>query len=88
MWEEFEDKKTPEALFAASLDRIQPLLCNYHTEGHTWVKYGIKSDKVIERNLPVKDGAPDLWGLVEEIVEDSIKRGFLERDTSYTTNSK
>ncbi|HZJ83839.1 MAG TPA: HD domain-containing protein [Clostridia bacterium] len=80
LWEEFEEKQTPEARFAASLDRLQPLICNYHTNGHTWVKYGIKSDKVIDRNLPIKEGAPNLWEYVEEIVEDSIKRGFLERD--------
>lgn len=79
LWDEFEERKTPEALFAASLDRIQPLLCNYRTGGHTWVKYGIKSDKVLERNLLVKEGAPELWKLVEEIVEDSIKMGILDR---------
>lgn len=79
LWDEFEERKTPEALFASSLDRLQPLLCNYHTGGHTWVKYGIKSDKVLERNLLVKEGAPQLWELVEEIVEDSIRMGFLER---------
>ncbi|HZJ83458.1 MAG TPA: HD domain-containing protein, partial [Clostridia bacterium] len=80
LWEEFEEKKTPEAMFAASLDRLQPLISNYHTNGHTWVKYGIKSNKVIDRNLPIQEGAPNLWEYVEEIVEDSIKRGFLERD--------
>ncbi len=79
LWDEFEERKTPEALFASSLDRLQPLLCNYYTGGHTWVKYGIKSDKVLERNLPVKEGAPQLWELIEEIVEDSIRMGILER---------
>lgn len=79
LWEEFEERKTSEAQFASSLDRLQPLICNYHTDGHTWVKYGIKSDKVIERNLPIKKGAPSLWELVEQMVEDSIARGFLER---------
>lgn len=79
LWDEFEKRETPEALFAASLDRIQPLICNYLTGGHTWVKYGVKSHKVLERNLLVKEGAPELWKLVEEIVEDSIRMGILER---------
>ncbi|NLI60902.1 MAG: HD domain-containing protein [Clostridiales bacterium] len=79
LWDEFEERKTPEALFAASLDRIQPLLCNYHTGGHTWVKYGIKSDKVVERTLLVKEGTPELWDFVNQIVEESIKMGILER---------
>ncbi|HZJ57796.1 MAG TPA: HD domain-containing protein [Clostridia bacterium] len=80
LWDEFEEKETPEALFASSLDRLQPLICNYHTGGHTWVKYGIKSSKVIERNLPIKEGAPSLWELVQDMVEDSIEQGILERD--------
>ncbi|NLJ41522.1 MAG: HD domain-containing protein [Clostridiales bacterium] len=79
LWEEFEERKTPEALFASSLDRLQPLLCNYNTQGHTWVKYDIKSDKVFDRTSPIKEGAPGLWELVEEIVEDAIDKGFLER---------
>ena len=80
LWDEFEARKTPEALFASSLDRLQPLICNYLTEGHTWVKYGIKSSKVMERTLPIQEGAPGLWDLVEEMMEDSIEQGILERD--------
>lgn len=79
LWEEFEEKKTKEAIFAASLDRLQPLLCNYHTQGHTWVKYDVKSNKVLERNYPAKEGAPVLWEYIQEIIEDSIQKGFLER---------
>src|SRR5262249_50705513 len=33
LWEEFEAQATPEARFAAALDRLQPLLHNYHTGG-------------------------------------------------------
>lgn len=80
LWDEFEAKETPEAVFAASLDRLQPLISNYHTKGHTWVKYGIRSHKVVERNRPIKEGAPNLWEYVKEIVEDSIKKGILEKD--------
>lgn len=78
LWQEFEDQKSPEALFAASLDRLQPLICNYLTEGHTWVKYGIKKDKVLERMDLISFGAPKLWPLVEKMVEDSIEKGILE----------
>ena len=33
LWREFEEMKTPEARFAACLDRIQPLILNYNTGG-------------------------------------------------------
>jgi len=79
LWEEFEERKTPEARFAASIDRMQPLLCNYHTNGHTWVKYDVKYDKVIKRMEPIKEGAPVLWDYILEILEDSIEKGYLKR---------
>lgn len=36
LWLEFEAGESPEARFAAVLDRLQPFLNNYHTEGGTW----------------------------------------------------
>jgi putative hydrolase of HD superfamily len=41
LWEEFEECKTPEARFAASLDRFQPLLHNYRTQGRSWKEHRI-----------------------------------------------
>ncbi|NLY42379.1 MAG: HD domain-containing protein [Clostridiaceae bacterium] len=79
LWEEFEERVTPEARFASSLDRFQPLLHNYNTHGHTWVKYGVKSNQVLKRNQPMAEGAPQLWEYVKEIIEDSINKGYLER---------
>lgn len=80
LWEEFEKQKTPEAKFAASLDRMQPLLSNYHTNGHTWVKYDVKYDKVVERMKPIEGSAPELWKYVLEVLEDSIEKGYLKRE--------
>ena len=36
LWAEFEQRITNEAKFAAALDRLIPLLHNYHTEGRSW----------------------------------------------------
>ena len=33
LWDEFEEMKTPEALFAASMDRLQAMLNNYYNDG-------------------------------------------------------
>lgn len=78
LWQEFEELKTPEARFAASLDRLQPLILNYHTQGHTWQRPGVNKEKVYKRNEILQKGAPELWKYVEEIVEDSIKKGYLK----------
>ena len=45
LWKEFEEKETLEARFAACMDRLQPLILNYNTHGHTWQKPGVTSQK-------------------------------------------
>ncbi|SHJ93494.1 HD domain-containing protein [Desulforamulus aeronauticus] len=79
LWREFEDLTTPEARFAACLDRIQPLLLNYHTNGHTWKKPGVTSQMVYQRNAVVEENAPELYDYVKEIIESSINKGYLQR---------
>ncbi|MBW1891807.1 MAG: HD domain-containing protein, partial [Deltaproteobacteria bacterium] len=49
LWDEFEAGKTAEARFAAAMDRLQPLLHNYNTEGGTWKEHRILKDQVIIR---------------------------------------
>ncbi|SHE69197.1 HD domain-containing protein [Alkalibacter saccharofermentans] len=77
LWEEFEERNTKEAKFAACLDRMQPLLLNSRTEGHTWKRPEVNRDKVLERNMILKDNAPALWQEVVEIVDRAVDRGQL-----------
>ena len=42
LWVEFEEQKTPEARFAAVMDRIQPLLLNLSRNGLSWQQHGIQ----------------------------------------------
>lgn len=79
LWLEFETMETPEACFAASLDRLQPLLLNYHTSGHTWKRPGINSEKVLKRNRVLEKPVPLLWEYAQEIIEDSIQKGYLRK---------
>lgn len=78
LWREFEELVTPEARFAACLDRLQPLLLNYNTNGYTWQKPGVTSEKVYKRNEMLEESAPELWELVDDIIKDSIKKGYLK----------
>ena len=77
LWDEFEERKTPESKFANALDRLQPFLHNYFTEGKIWQENNIKSAQVKARMLPVGDGAPILWNYVSALIEDGVKKGFL-----------
>jgi putative hydrolase of HD superfamily len=78
LWEEFEECKTPEARFAASLDRFQPLLHNYKTYGVSWKEHGITKDMVLKRNTLIAEGAPDLWDFTRKIIDDSVEEEYLK----------
>jgi putative hydrolase of HD superfamily len=79
LWDEFEAQQTPEAQFAVSLDRLQPMLNNYHTQGGTWKQHNITSDRVLLRAAPIATGAPLLWLLVQELIQDSTRKGYLKQ---------
>ena len=80
IWTEFEERLTPEARYAAALDRFQPLLHNYLTEGVAWKKHGIRKGQVIDRNRHIAEGAPILWDYARHIIEESVTRGYLAAD--------
>jgi putative hydrolase of HD superfamily len=77
LWEEFEAVETAEARFANALDRLQPLLHNYHNQGGTWRAHGITRDAVLRRMAPIQEGAPMLWPYVLEVVEASCAAGYI-----------
>jgi putative hydrolase of HD superfamily len=77
LWDEFEERKTPESKFANALDRLQPFLHNYFTAGQIWQENNIKSAQVRARMHPVDDGAPILWNYVNALIDDGVKKGFL-----------
>jgi putative hydrolase of HD superfamily len=77
LWDEFEERKTPESRFANALDRLQPFLHNYFTAGQIWQENNIKRAQVKSRMQPVDDGAPVLWNYVSSLIDDGVKKGFL-----------
>lgn len=77
LWDEFEAQVTPAAQFAACLDRLQPLLNNWQTQGYSWRKHGISQDLVLQRMSPLQTGAPVLWKFVEQLVQECVAAGYL-----------
>lgn len=80
LWEEFEKRETNDARFAASMDRLQPILSNYYSGGGTWLKYGIKRSDVYRRIAPIETISQALWDYVTDMVEDAIEKGYIIRD--------
>ena len=77
LWDEFEERVTPEARYAAALDRLQPLLLNYHTDGAAWKNHGVRHAQVIDRNAHIAEGAPSLWAFARQLIDDALKEGKL-----------
>lgn len=66
LWEEFEAAETPDAVFAKSLDRVQPVMANLMSGGGTWKTYNVTADQLEHRvGAKVARGAPALWAWVK-----------------------
>ena len=78
LWEEFDLMETPDALYASAVDRFQPFLNNYLTDGHTWVKHGVTAEQVYKRMDPIKTALPELWEFIEFVVRDSRQKGYIK----------
>ncbi len=62
LWQEFEAALTPEAIFAKSLDRVQPVMANLMSGGGTWKTYDVTAEQLETRvGAKIARGAPALW---------------------------
>ena len=82
LWCEFQAQETVEARFCKAIDRLQPLLHNYRTDGQTWKEHGIVPDKVRALMADVGRGSPALGSLASEIINDAELRGFFDPETT------
>ncbi|MGZ4031130.1 MAG: HD domain-containing protein [Tumebacillaceae bacterium] len=77
IWQEFEEKTTSESKFAHAIDRLAPLLLNYHTEGATWKNHGVTLDMVLALNSQIGHGAESLWEFAQDFIRDAVEKGYL-----------
>ena len=62
LWEEFEAAETDDAVFAKSVDRVQPVVSNLHSGGASWIDYAVTPAQLETRvGAKVRRGAPRLW---------------------------
>ena len=73
LWEEFERQDSKDALFAASLDRFQPLINNFLTDGQTWKKGKVSRGQVEKRMSVIKEGFPAAWKTACDMIDDAQK---------------
>ncbi|MBL6447343.1 HD domain-containing protein [Fulvivirga sp. 29W222] len=68
IWEEFEEGSTPEAKFAHSLDRLEPVLQNDSNNGGTWAEHDVPHEKVIKKVSVMNNGSTILWSHAEKLI--------------------
>jgi putative hydrolase of HD superfamily len=77
LWDEFEERRTPEARFARALDRLQPMLANIQADGGTWREHGITADQVLAKVALIEDGSPELGRYARDLIERAVRDGIL-----------
>lgn len=70
LWDEFEASETPDAIFAKSLDRVQPVMQNLATDGGTWIDYEVTRAQLETRvGQRIARGAPGIWAYLSPILD-------------------
>lgn len=79
LWDEFEEACTPEARFALTLDKVQPLLLNDKSGGKSWIEHGVAEAQVLKRNENTHLGSEELWSYAKELIDKNVALGKLTK---------
>ena len=80
LWDEYEERSTPTAVFAYAIDRLQPLLLNGGSGGVSWSENGIRHSQTAAVNSPIGNASQDLWRLADRILGAAADEGLLVDD--------
>lgn len=78
LWEEFDEMQTPDAKYAAALDRLQPFIHNMNTNYHTWYEGKVTKKQVYERMAVIEKAIPAAWEYIESSVAQAVKDGAIK----------
>lgn len=78
LWIEFEAATTADAKFAKALDRIIPMLLNYHNQGQSWLEHGVSREQALTVNHKIQFGSQALWEKAQQIINDATDNGWLK----------
>lgn len=78
LWYEFDECQSEEAIFANALDRLQPLLLNYLTQGRLWRKNNVNISQVIEKGKwETRKVNEKIKKFVYALLNDAVDKGYL-----------
>lgn len=81
LWEEFEKGESAEAKFAHTMDNVQPMMLNAHTNGKMWKEKKIRLEQILKRNENSKRGSEILWNYsYENFIKPNVEKGNIITD--------
>jgi putative hydrolases of HD superfamily len=89
LWNEFEERKTKEAIFAASMDGLQPLINHFLTTSENENPYKMTKTEVVKKKEFIKEASPTFWEIALGLIEKSVAKGlyFAQEPKNTSTNS-
>ncbi|AGV16788.1 MULTISPECIES: HD domain-containing protein [Vibrio] len=78
LWHEFEAAQTDDAKYAKALDRLIPMLLNYHNNGQSWKEHGVSREQALTINKRIEFGSVTLWDKAKELIEEATEKGWLK----------
>lgn len=78
IFDEFEERKTPEAKFTRALDNLQPLLLNHSNGGGDWKNHDVTAEQVYGRQSRTREGSEKLFEVTDQILKENIAKGNLK----------
>lgn len=76
LWREFDARETPDALFAAAIDNMQPVVNHYLTEGSGIHKHHLTVNQILAKKSFIAEASPELWEYTREVIGKSEQKGF------------
>ncbi|EOV6295848.1 HD domain-containing protein [Vibrio parahaemolyticus] len=78
LWLEFEAAQSDDAKYAKALDRLIPMLLNYHTNGQSWKENSVTREQALTINKRIEFVSVTLWNKVKELIEEATEKGWLK----------
>lgn len=84
LWDEFEASETMEALFAHTLDNIQPTMLNDASKAKAWREHQVKLSQVLKRNQRTAEGSRELWEYSKKhFIMPNTEDGAIQQDCEW-----
>ncbi|MGR4991400.1 HD domain-containing protein [Vibrio rotiferianus] len=78
LWKEFEAAQSDDAKYAKALDRLIPMLLNYHNDGQSWKENRVTREQALTINQRIEFGSVTLWDKAKELIEEATEKRWLK----------